>query len=301
MICHTILLPVVIFVNIILTIIREVVETVCNWVSTVIKTVKEVVQKICTWLPWPLDAICDLVTKVIEVFETVWNWVCNTVIKKIFDLIFYILQLFIFLVRVICIIITIIIGIPGFLLCLAGLRVPKHIRVMIKVITDERDQSAVTPAAIQSSIDTMREIYRQCNITVEFDGVERIVAPELLRTSDDWFGFLAFWHARYSALAFGCCNQITIFFIDDVTGTSNGLTYWGDNWCRVDAGANNDPTIMAHEVGHMCNLWHDDEDPTNLMFPASGPPANPRNTLSGNQCCWMRASTFVTSGKRGIR
>jgi hypothetical protein len=295
MFCYSILLPLVIFVNVVVKIAREIVETVCNWVSTVIRTVKEVISRVCSWLPWPLDKVCNLVTKLVEVFETVWNWVCKTVIKTIFDIINYILQLVVYIARIICILVTIVITFPGFLLCLIGLKVPMHIRVAIKVLTDEKGNSAVTAAAVQSSMDTMRRIYAQCNIDVIFDGVERVVAPDLLKTSDDWFGFLAPWHAKYAAMTFGCCNQVTVFFIDDVTGTSNGLTYWGDNWCRVDAGANTDPTIMAHEVGHACSLWHD-SDKNNLMFASSGPPANPRNTLSGAQCCWMRSSTFVTAG-----
>jgi hypothetical protein len=297
MLCHTILLPLIIFTNVVITIIHEIVKTVCNWVSTVIRTVKEIVEKICSWLPWPLDKICNLVTKTIEIFETIWNWVCNTFIEKVFEVLIYIMQLFIFIARVICIIITIIISFPFFILCLVGLRLPSHIRVSIKVLTNRAGASAVTPAAIQASMDTMRTIYDQCSITVEFDGVERIVAPDLLVTPDDWSGFLAPWHAKYSQLAFGCCNQITVFFIDDISGSSNGLTYWGDNWCRVDAGANTDPTIMAHEVGHMCSLWHDDDN-KNLMFSASGPPTNPRNILSGNQCCWMQASPFITGGSQ---
>lgn len=300
MICHILLLPIVIFVNVVVTIIHEIVKTVCNWVSTVIKTVKKIVEKICSWLPWPLDKICDLVTKFIDVFETVWDWVCNTFIEKIFEAINYVLQLIVYIMRVICIIITIIISLPQFLLCLIGLKLPMHIRVSIKILTDRAGNSAVTAAAVQTSMDTMQTIYRQCGIAVDFEGVERIVAPDLLVTPDDWYGFLAPWHAKYSQMAYGCCNQITVFFIDDISGSSNGLTYWGDNWCRVDVGANGDPTIMAHEIGHMCSLTHDGDN-TNLMFSTSGPPTNPRNTLSGTQCCWMQVSPFVTggSGKRG--
>lgn len=295
MFCHTILLPIVLLVNVVLTIIHEIVKTVCNLVSTVIKTVKEIFEKVCSWLPWPLDELCNLVKKVVEVIQTVWDWVCNTVIEKFFEVINYIMQLIVYISRIICIIVTIIISLPQFLLCLIGVRLPMHIRVSIKVLTDRAGNSAVTPAAVQSSMDTMRAIYRQCGITVDFEGVERIVAPDLLVTSDAWFGFLAPWHAKYSQMAYGCCNQITVFFIDDISGGSNGLTYWGDNWCRVDAGANTDPTIMAHEIGHMCSLTHNDDN-DNLMFSDSGPPTNPRNELSGAQCCWMQVSPFVTAG-----
>lgn len=298
MICYTLLLPLIILVDVILTIARQIVQTICSWVSTVISTIKQVVQKVCDWLPWPLDSICNWVTTAITVLETVWNWVCNTVISWVFDVINYFFQFIIWLVRVICIIVTVIISLPGLLLCSLGLRVPAHIRVSIKVITDNEGNSKVTDAAVQQSKDLMRKVYEQCDIRVEFDGVERVAAPDLLVTADAWWGLFAPWHAKYAALTFGCCNQVTVFFIDTITGTSNGLTYWGDNWCRVDSSANNDPTIMAHEVGHICNLWHDSSN-TNLMFANSGPPTNPRNTLSGFQCCWMRTSPFIMTGRGG--
>ena len=30
-------------------------------------------------------------------------------------------------------------------------------------------------------------------------------------------------------------------------------------------------TLIAHEIGHVCNLWHTDDDPPNLMYTAKGP------------------------------
>src|SRR5262249_11962143 len=140
-------------------------------------------------------------------------------------------------------------------------------------------------------------VYAQCGITVQVDSTERIAAPDMLSTPDSWTGLFTGWHAWFSTHACGCCNQVTVFFVDKITGTSAGLTFWGDNCVRADASANTDPTIMGHEVGHACNLWHV-SDNKDLMFPSSGPPTNPRNTLTSFQCCTMRMSPFVTAGLR---
>jgi hypothetical protein len=289
-------MPLTIVLTVVLQILQQVVSTVCGWVSSVISVVKTVVQQVCDWLPWPLDAICNWVTTVITVLETVWNWVCNTVISWVIQLITTFVDIIIWVLRVICIIVSVIIGLPGFLLCLLGLRVPKTIRVCVKVITDEEGRSEVTDEAIKTSMATMRKIYAECGVSVAFDGVERIAAPRLLTsTTNSVSDFFSWWHSWFSQHACACCGQVTVFFVDQIQGSSDGYTYWGDNWCRVDDRANGDPTIMAHEVGHLCNLWHVDDN-NDLMFANSGPPENPRNTLTGFQCCWMRMSPFVLVG-----
>ena len=295
MLCQILLLPFTILLNIILPIIQQIITTVCGWVSSVITTIETVVSQVCSWLPWPLSTICNWVTQVIQVIQTVWNWVCNTVINNIIiGFITYVLSLIIYVMRIICIIVNVVLGIPGFILCLLGLKLPKRVRVCIKVITDDKGNSMVTNEAVENSIRTMTEIYKQCGIMVEIDSRERIAKPDLLSsTGDSFWGLFSWWHAWFTAHACVCCNQVTVFFVDKITGSSDGYTYWGDNWCRVDATAASDPTIMAHEIGHICNLWHvgDNKD---LMFPDSGPPQNPRNTLTGFQCCVMRMSPFVS-------
>ena len=293
MICQLLLLPLTIILTVIIPLIQTVLTTVCGWVSSVITVIKQVVDKVCSWLPWPLDKLCNWVSKTIQVLETVWNWVCNTVTKVIVTFLTFVTSLVIFITRIICIIITVIIRIPGWILCMIGLSVPKKIRVCVKIITDDNGQSKVTEKAVLESIATMKRIYEHCNVSVDVDGIERIAAPNLLTSTDDSFWSLfSPWHAWFSQHACSCCGQVTVFFVDKIQGSSDGFTFWGDNWCRVDATANSDPTIMAHEIGHLCNLWHV-SDNNNLMFPNSGPPENPRNTLTRFQCCTLRLSTFV--------
>lgn len=157
-------------------------------------------------------------------------------------------------------------------------------------------RSQVTGEAIKQSIALMRRVYAQCGFGVTVDGIERVAQPSLLTsTNDSFWGLFSFWHAWFSQHACSCCGQVTVFFVDKIQGSADGFTFWGDNWCRVDATANSDPTIMAHEVGHALNLWHD-SDNNNLMFANSGPPTNPRNTLTRFQCCWMRSSPFALVG-----
>jgi hypothetical protein len=86
-------------------------------------------------------------------------------------------------------------------------------------------------------------------------------------------------------------DNSTVYFVDDLASSITGCAIPGDNWCRVDSEANVDPTVMAHEVGHLLNLWSHSNDPNNLMYAfTSGTSYN----LTNHQCCTMRNSSFVT-------
>lgn len=58
--CTAILTPVVILVRTFVRVVRDVVRTVCGWVSSVVRTVRTVVERVCRSLPWPLSALCNL-------------------------------------------------------------------------------------------------------------------------------------------------------------------------------------------------------------------------------------------------
>lgn len=289
-ICTLLLLPLYIVLLILIPIITQIVQTICSWVSSVIQVVVQVLSKVCSWLPWPLSTICNWVTTLVTTLQTVWNWVCNTVIQTIITFISYIVSLLIYVVHVICIIINIIIGLPAFFLCLLRLNPPKKLRICVKVLTNEAGQSAVTDAAIKQNIAQMMSSYRQCNIEVIVLGIERIVKPEYLSTTDSsgWSIFSG-WHLWFTQRACWCCNQLTVFVVDEIIG-AGGFTFWGDNWCRADKDCNADDTIFAHEVGHLLNLGHN-SDPNNVMVSDFSATAH---NFTSFQCCLAKRSPFVT-------
>jgi hypothetical protein len=289
-ICTILLLPLYIILLVLIPLVTQIVQTVCSWVSAVIQVVIQVVSKICQALPWPLSMLCNWVTQLVTVFQTVWNYVCNTIIQTIITVIAYFVSFLIWVVHVICIIINFIIGIGAFLLCLLKLSPAKRLRICLKILTDENGHSAVTPLAIQQNIARMHSSYRECNIEIIFLGTEYIVKPEYLFTTDSsWSSIFSAWHLWFTQRACFCCNQVTIFVVDTIVG-AEGYTFWGDSWCRVDHDCNSDDTIMAHEVGHILNLWHVN-DPNNVMYPSYSPTAHNFTSL---QCCVMKRSPFVT-------
>ncbi len=298
MICNTILTPITVFITIFFTLVREILSTVCNWVSTVIEVIKEVVNKVCKKLPWPLSLLCKLVSKLISIFETIWKWVCEEVISFIVDLIEQIIVFILWVIKVICIILEFILRLPAFLLCLIGVSIPKRIIICIKVLTDERGNSLTSDTSIQNAIEIMKEIYGKCDIEIHIDSIERIVKPELLtETGSGTFGnFFAPWRVWFIRNACMCCNQITVFVVDEIKGKAEGVAYFGDNWCRVDKNIADDPTHIAHEVGHLLGLLHTD-DPTNFMFKKANDDVNKKG-ITNLQCCMIKSSPYTVTAMR---
>lgn len=289
-ICTFLLLPFYVVLTVLIPVITQVVQTVCGWVSSVIQVVTQVMSQVCSWLPWPLNKICDWVVTVVTTLQTVWNWICNTFIQAVLTFVALVTALLIYITRIICIVIDFIIGIPALALCLLRLNPPKQLRVCIKVLTDEAGQSAVTATAIQQNVARMIAAFKECNVRVIVLGTEHIVKPEYLTSTDSspW-SIVSLWHLWFTQQACWCCSQVTIFVVDQIQG-AGGLTYWGDNWCRVDHDCNSDDTIFAHEVGHLCNLPHS-SDANNVMYATFSATAHHFTTL---QCCVMKRSPFLT-------
>jgi hypothetical protein len=289
-VCTALVFPIYFVLQIFMQVVTQVVQTVCNWVSTVIQVVTQVVSQVCSWLPWPLSTVCNWVTTVLTSFQTVWNMVCNTILQTIIAVVAVLISVILYIVRIVCIVINIIIGIPAFVLCRLGLNAPKRLRICIKVLTDANDQSAVTSAAVIQNIERLIVAYKQCNIEVRILGIERIVKPEYLSSTDSSFtSIFSAWHLWFTQTACGCCSLVTVYVVDEVIGAS-GLTFWGDSWCRVDAECNNDDTVMAHEVGHILSLWHIG-DPNNVMYAATSATAH---GFTSFQCCLAKRSPFTT-------
>src|SRR2546423_1669778 len=232
-ICTTLLLPLYVVLQILIPVISQIITTVCSWVSSVIQVVTQTLSQVCSWLPWPFSTICNWVTTLVTTLQTIWNYICNTIIQTVITIVAWLVSLLIYIVRVICTVINIILGIPAILVCLLRFSPPKRLRVCIKVLTDEKGNSAVTPTAIQQNISRMITSYGECGIEVIVSGIEYIVKPEYLSTTDSSFlSIFSSWHLWFTQRACWCCSEVTVFVVNHIIN-SGGLNFWGDSWCRV--------------------------------------------------------------------
>jgi hypothetical protein len=288
MICAAILSPVVVLVRTLIQIVREIVRTVCEWVSKVITTIKEVVEKVCTWLPWPLSELCKWVTKLIEVVETVWEWVCREVIERIIEWVEILVEYVIYILKWVCWVVDWIIRGPSLLLCLLGIEPRRFLGVCVKVLADNAGNPAIPLPTIQGMLRDAAAIFRRCNISMVVCSVEIVRKPEFLdSTTCEFSGMFSRFFTWFSANTCGCCTTVTVYFVKDIVDAS-GCAYPGSDWVTVDAGG--DGTTVVQEIGHLADLWSHSSDPNNVM---TDQPGGTHDQITHLQCCMILTSRFA--------
>lgn len=304
MICAAILSPVVMVLRTLIQVVREIVRTVCEWVSRVVTTLKTVTEqvcnwvseKVCKWLPWPLDKICDwvnklvctTVTKVLEVVETIWEWVCREIIERIVDWIEIIVEYVIYVLKWVCWVVDWIIRGPAFLLCLLGVEPRRFLGVCVKILADNAGNPAIPVATVQGMLRDAAAIFRRCNISLVVCSFEIVRKPEFLDSTTCGFsGMFKRFFTWFSANSCGCCSTVTVYFVRDIPKAS-GCAYPGSDWVTVDASG--DGTTIVQEIGHLADLWSHSSDPNNVM---TDQPGGTHDQITHVQCCMIRTSRFV--------
>lgn len=289
--CSWILTPVITFIRTLVQVVRDVVRTVCEWVSSIIRTIVKVLEKVCDWLPWPLDELCNWVTKLVEVVQTVWNWVCHDVIDRIISWVEVVLEYIYYIFKWVCWIIDWFSRGPELLLCLLGLEPAKQINVCIKVLADMEGKPVRSEAQVERTLRDAAAILRRCNINLVVVSNEVVQKPEFLNgTTCDFSGLFSDSFVWFSANACTCCSAITVYFVNSVDG-ADGCSYPATNWVKIAAGG--DGAVMVHEMGHLADLTHSD-DPNNVMYGTHDPKKGTHDRITKFQCCMFQTSHFAS-------
>jgi hypothetical protein len=287
--CRLILSPVILVIRRFVQVIREVVTTVCEWVRGFVTTIKTIVERVCSWLPWPLDAICNLVTRTIEVIEEVWNWVCREVLQRIVDVVETILEYVIYILKWVCWVIAWPVRLIELIVCRLGFRPRLRLHICVRVLT-ARGRPAVSWAKVRRDFVEASRILDQCNIELVLIGAERVEKPEfttgLACNVGGLFSPAWTWFSANECLA---CAAVTVYYVEDIDAKA-GCSFPGSDWVIVDQSG--DGATVAHEIGHLADLWAHSDDPNNLMFDSAG------TTVTAGQCCMIRSSRYAVGAQR---
>lgn len=291
--CNLVLTPIVLIIHYVIEVARTIARTVCSWVSSVITVFKTIVEKICSWLPWPLDKLCDLVSRVIEVVETIWNWVCETLIETIIDIVEGFFEYVFYILRWVCWIVDwIILRWLDLLLCHLGVHGDRCIRVCLKILTDREGNASTTRERALEMIAESNVLLRQCEVRLLVTGVEFIEKPDLMDNVPCGFGALfTKGFSWFSSHACDCCSSITIYFIRTIDGGARGCAIPFTSWILVAVNNIVDQATIVHEIGHQAGLTHS-SDSTTVMSITNGSP--PRTKISKGQCCMIRTASFTS-------
>lgn len=271
---------------------------------------RTITETICSWLPWPLDDLCDLVTRVIieticaivYVVITIVSWVWRTVCE---------------IIAAIDWVITLVVGalewlgnriitLPELLFCFAGITLGrKNYRICPMVIADERGNPLVPIATIQRQIEVATAIFKKCNVNLIASSIVVVTGKSHLAVGPDCGagGFFSEHKLEYEHLS--CCNGLLervkclrfpsgliwpreilkAIWLQDVPGKA-GCYIFPDSFVQIDNGGTEN--ILAHEMGHACDLTHRD-NVNNLMHSSAA-----NSDLTNSQCCTIRTGRFVT-------
>ena len=308
---------------------HEVTEQIEQWQKQFEQRCEQVSHQVCQWLPWPLDDLCDWVTETVCHLVEVWVKVLVTVIRTVCETVVSIIRVFIripmtvlvVVMRLVCfvidvignwikILVSIFVGLPEFLLCLAGLRIRKHLHICVTVLAGERGNPVMDDADVTTVIkEATRIMSERMNVRVHEHGRRVVRVPESRLDvnacdASQLFSSQAFELSgeavegqTFSDLL-GCSDDLVdlaqelvhdvlnvIFIRNIVEGDDIGCHIPGTNYVIVDQSARG--LTLAHEIGHAGDLWHVSEA-SNLM----------NHTTSGEdvhawQQCIFRRSRFV--------
>jgi hypothetical protein len=250
------------------------------------------------WFCWIVIVVVKVVTWVVETVTRLVTEVVCTIVSLVLDLAAFLVNLILSIPIIGGIIRTVvnwvteifwrIVGLPDFLLSLAGVRLPKKMYVKV-IILSSGGRPLSTEADVLRGIRTAQDLFRQrCNINLIYTGV---CFPQLppndmaLNVECGAGGFFSDWligGSYYEFVSADCAfedgwrrvagygGEQIVFVINSITPPSTvGCSFAAShNYVLVEPNAAGIQSI-AHELGHNCLLPHleDAADTNNLMFP----------------------------------
>jgi len=264
-----------------------------------------VTRRVCSFLPWPLSTVCGWVTELVEVVETVWEFVCEEVIERVINWIEVFIVYVEYALKWVCWVVDWVFfrGLD-YLLC-RNLRTerPKILNVCVKILTDSNGNPAIPVSEVELMMADAASILERCNIRLAITGWELVQKEEYLDTTTcEPSGMASEFFVWFSNMTCSTCSSVTVFFVRDIVNPPgsvvSGCAYPGTSWVTVDA--EGDGTVVIQEIGHLADLWGHSSDPNNVM---TDQPGGTHDQITPHQCCMIRTAGFTSTeiSREGFR
>lgn len=182
---------------------------------------------------------------------------------------------------------------------------PKKLRLHIFILKDENGIPIVNPGDLTPAIDFAKKLLKdKFNVKLKPYGktfveiLEADAPASALTVHCDFKAFkeeygdageffakhLAGWNAIPVSLTF----PITAFVVKDVVGKQGCSLGVLTDYLTMDPSGVKNPSLMMHEIGHVCGLWHSGTQ-SNIMFADS----NRGDGVKGFQKNLLRSSRHV--------
>ncbi len=201
------------------------------------------------------------------------------------------------------------VGIPGFILDILGLRLTKHLRIRFIILSEENGQQLVPKENVLETFKRTQKIFKeQAKIEVHNAGTLLVgSAPSGALDIPDFSGnIVQKWAAEGDFLVGSAgvylsslagigmfTRRISVIVVRSIEGNNAGWSFKTfANFVVIQQSVFSNPkvqtTLVAHEIGHSCSLYHRDQK-SNLMYK----PGDRGENLTWWQSNVVRGSRFV--------
>ncbi|MFD5178971.1 hypothetical protein ACFWM1_24410 [Nocardia sp. NPDC058379] len=297
----------------------EVSETIERWEERFEQQCKEVGHSVCSWFPWPISEVCDWVTEIVCTVVSVSVKIIEIVVQTVCSIVRHTIRTITWVVEPACfvvdfltnwalIILSFLINIVDFLLCMAfGIGPLKHMHATVTVLAGPDGQPVADMAHVDDVVSEARKLIRQSfDVRLSIGSTKIVQVPkdrldvtacdsgQLFSSeaidltnegSGEVFGDIIEDVGRWGLTGLIYPTLHMIFIRSIIEGNDAGCHLPGTDYVIVDHDSSG--LVLAHEVGHAGTLWHS-SDEANLMHSHVTD-----NNVTRFQVCQFRASRFV--------
>lgn len=164
---------------------------------------------------------------------------------------------------------------------------PRRIRVRGTPLLRAAADPDAASARARAILGEARALLATLQLRVDVERVDPITLPDDIPIPTCGIGALAGRFFPWASARAAGAPWLTVYFVEDL-GPLAGCAVPGADWLVVDL--RTDGTTVAHELGHLADLWRHQDDPGNVM---TDRPGGTHDRITPMQATLLRTSRFA--------